>query len=898
MQRFGRGRDAGGTVSRSPNERFQRVDAVFDALLDLPTEEQQAFIDRECGDDAELRAEVLQLLRAFHRSGAFLESPAVKVAGPLLDGTEALDDAVPERIGPFRVVREIGQGGMGRVFLGERADGQFEQRVALKLIRHPAPSLMHRFLEERRIVALLEHPHIARLIDGGITSGGLPYFAMEYVDGEPIDVYCHARNVSLAGRLELFADVCDAVAWAHHHSVIHRDLKPSNIMVKADGQVKLLDFGIAKLLRAQGSDETRTEFMAMTPDFAAPEQVRAEAVSTATDVYSLGVLLYLLLTGQRPYDLRGKSLVEIERIVCEFEPPRPSTVAPAAWGRRLRGDLDLIVMKALHKDQQRRYQSPVALAEDLQRFREGRPVVARPDSARYRLGKFVRRNSTAVLFTAATAVALIGATGFSLVQMQKAKAKEREAVREAQRASAMSELQVALAGDSRDADGQPLSPAARIALAEGVATRRFQAEPWLVSILLTDLSGRHLESGDLQSQRAMLGRARAVAYDAKAMNELALASCVRANSYWLEDILDSARADVDEAKGALAGAETRDLDVEAVCLEAEGKLLQATGKPDSGVALLKRALALVESAPDGEQRLGLANSLAEVLRLSGRTREAVPYFRRVLTELEAMGYGDAESFPNVVGFLAASYIDLGEMATLDSSVRVYIREREAVHGEGRVPTLLAFQYARAKLGTGELDSADLWIARAMRDTTQGAGSFAYYLAPTLVELRTAQGRFPEARAAAGHLLATRPGQRATTAMLRARLRHAEGDARGAAEFLESELREVLSSGQRLTMFALPLVTAGEWRLAGGDARGADSLARLARTAAAIDSMALERSALAGRAELLLARAFRAQGELASARQAAVRAVTALTNGYGPENAWTRTARLLVDSLTQ
>jgi serine/threonine-protein kinase len=691
-------------VSRSPNERFLRVDAIFDAVLDLPAAEQELFIDRECRDDAELRAEVLQLLRAFHRSGGFLESPAVQLAEPLLDGTDVLDESVPERIGPFRVMREIGRGGMGRVFLGERADGQFEQRVALKLIGHWAPRLVHRFLEERRIVALLEHPHIARLIDGGITEGGLPYFAMEYVDGEPIDRYCDARNLSLKGRLELFADVCEAVTWAHNHSVIHRDLKPSNILVTSEGQVKLLDFGIAKLLRTQGAntDETRTEFIAMTPDFAAPEQVRGESVSTATDVYSLGVLLYLLVSGHRPYDLHGKPPAEVERVVCGFEPPKPSTNAPDSLRRQLRGDLDLIVMKALHKEEQRRYQSPAALAEDLQRFRLGHPIAARPDSARYRLGKFVRRNRTAVLLAATTAVALLAATGFSLVQMQKARTQQLAAEREARRANAMSELQTVLAGDSRDQDGQPLSPAARIAMAEGVAVRRFGSEPWLASILLTDLSGRYLEAGDLEAQRGMLGRARAIALDARAMTELALADCMRANSYWIEDILDSARADVNEAKAALATLRTREPDTEATCLEAEGKLLQATGSPDSGVALLKRALALVEAAPDGEQRLGLANSLAEVLRLSGRTREAVPYFQRILAELEATGYGESEAVPNVVNFLASSFVDLGEMVALDSSIRRFIRDREAVHGTGRVPTLLAFQYARAKLGIGEL----------------------------------------------------------------------------------------------------------------------------------------------------------------------------------------------------
>ena len=288
-----------------------------------------------------------------------------------------------------------------------------------------------------------------------------------------------------------------------------------------------------------------------------------------------------------------------------------------------------------------------------------------------------------------------------------------------------------------------------------------------------------------------------------------------------------------------------------------------------------------------------------MLRLSGRIREAVPYFRRILADLEALGYGETDAFPNVVNFLSTSLTDLGELAALDSTIRGYIRPREAAYGEGRVPTLLAFLYARAKLRLGEIDSADVWLTRAMRDTTQGAGQFEAYLASTLAELRLEQSRLADARGPVAQLPAVRRGQRATAAMLRARLQRAEGDSRGASAFLERELGTVWNDGQqRLTLFALPLVTAGEWRLAAGDARGADSLALLARTAPAVDSLALVRSALAGRAELLRARALRAGGRVAEARQAADRAVTALGNGYGPNHRWTRSARVLADSLAR
>jgi serine/threonine-protein kinase len=882
-------------VSASPTERFRRVDALFNDALDLPAGEQAGFIARECGEDEALRAEVLELIRAY-RHDSVLESPGSRVASLLLEDTKGPGAAVPDRIGPFRVVREIGRGGMGRVYLGERADGQFEQRVAIKLIQHGTPGVLRRFVEERRILALLEHPGIARLVDGGLTGAGLPYFAMELVEGEPIDRYCESRDLTLDQRLELFAGVCDAVGYAHQRLVIHRDLKPTNILVTADGQVKLLDFGIAKLLApSEREDLTRTGFLVMTPEYAAPEQIRGAPISTETDVYSLGVLLYLLLTGGRPYDLRGRSPAEIERIVCLDPPTRPSSKAQPAVSRRLRGDLDLILMTALQKEESRRYQSPGAFAEDLRRFRQGRPILARPDSARYRLGKFLRRNRTTLGAATVAAAALVGATGFSVVQMREARAQRQEAVREARRATAMTELQGVFAGDSRGPDGRPLPPAGRIAIAERVVMSRFRDEPWLVAGVLTDLSQRHFESGDLAAERAMLGRARSIALNAGAADELALADCRRAISYWLEDKLDSARADILEAKGPLAARTGRDPEVEAVCLEAEGKLLQATGHPDSGIALLERAVALT-ATPGNQQRLGMLNSLADVLRLAGRTREAVPYFRQIVAELDANGYGETEAFPNVVWFLSASLVDLGELASLDTTLGRIIREREAVHGAGRVPTLLAFQYGRAKLALGEIDSASVWIARALRDTTQGEVLFATHSAATRAELGLAQSRVEEARSAVGVLPADRRGQRATAAMLRARVRHAEGDAAGAASLLEREMAALLGDGQpNLTLFALPLVTAGEWRLARGDARGADSLGLLALRQSAIDSVALVRSALAGRAELLHARALLASGRSADARAAAGRAATALANGYGPRHAWTRWARALVDS---
>jgi eukaryotic-like serine/threonine-protein kinase len=416
-------------VSFSPTERPQRVDAVFDALLDLPTHEQMEYLDRAAGDDPEVRQEVLRLLLAHRRSEGFLDASGPGLARTLLEAADLIPGTeVPDRIGPWRIVRQLGQGGMGAVFLGERADGQFEQRAAIKLIQGGSPGLVRRFIEERRILAMLEHPGIARLIEGGLTPDGRPYFAMELIEGMHLDRYCDAHELSIEARLELVDQVCDAVSYAHHHLIIHRDLKPSNILVTQAGRVKLLDFGIAKLLSAAAaSAQTDTRRPAMTPEFAAPEQIRGGSVSTATDVYALGVLLYLLLARRYPYEVRDKPLAELTRIVCEEEPARPSTRAPGPLRRRMRGDLDLIVMTALHKDPRRRYQSPAALAEDLRRFRAGHPIHARADRAGYRLGKFVRRHRLGVV----AAAALVGLLAVGVVRervlRQRAEIEARKA---------------------------------------------------------------------------------------------------------------------------------------------------------------------------------------------------------------------------------------------------------------------------------------------------------------------------------------------------------------------------------------------------------------------------------------------------------------------------------------
>ena len=394
-------------------QAWRRARELFHACVDLPGPARTAFLDRKCADDPGVKSEVQSLLAVADAAGDFLEQPAVALAASL----EPLDpDPWPgRRVGAYEIVALLGQGGMGEVYRAHRADQQFEQAVAIKLIRRgfAGEATLARFKAERQILASLDHPNIARILDGGLTEEGQPYFVMELIDGDPIDQYCDRCNLSIRERLELFCDVGAAVQYAHQHLTVHRDLKPGNILVTAIGVVKLLDFGIAKVLDKRAVAEAApTAMHAMTPEYSSPEQIRGEPITTATDIYSLGVVLYRLLTGRRPYRATTSEPYALAREVCEEQPLKPSAALDAAVGvarrKQLEGDLDSIVLKALRKERDRRYLSVEKLIEDIRRHLASRPVLARQSSWGYTGGRFVRRNKGASLAVAAVVVALIG----------------------------------------------------------------------------------------------------------------------------------------------------------------------------------------------------------------------------------------------------------------------------------------------------------------------------------------------------------------------------------------------------------------------------------------------------------------------------------------------------------
>ncbi len=410
--------------------RWDRVQALFHRATDLQAAERRRFLESECGPDAGLVEEVLALLAEDARGGSLLDRDVAHLARGVLEG--AAQPSIPtEEFGPYRIVRVLGQGGMGVVYLARRDD--LGSLAAIKILRDAwlSPTRRDRFASEQRTLAQLNHPAIAPLYDADILPDGTPWFVMEYVDGAPLTEYCRRRASSIPGRLRLFRSVCEAVQHAHRHAIIHRDLKPSNILVKADGTIKLLDFGIAKQLESLDlpADQTQTGLRLLTPAYAAPEQFRAGRVGTHTDIYSLGVILYELLAGRLPFDLSHRTPAEAEMVVAEQEPEKPSVAArntdaselARSVGATSWADLDVLCLKAMHKDPQRRYRTVEALIRDIDHFLAGEPLEARPDTLRYRVGKFVRRNRAPVSAAALVFAVVVGLVVFYTVRLTRAR---------------------------------------------------------------------------------------------------------------------------------------------------------------------------------------------------------------------------------------------------------------------------------------------------------------------------------------------------------------------------------------------------------------------------------------------------------------------------------------------
>jgi serine/threonine protein kinase len=617
-------------------ERWAQIRQIFEGALERPPKDRAAYLRVVCARDDPMRQEVESLLESHDDASDFLARPAADLGSTLhFSGEESGEYPAGFRAGPYLLEKRIGRGGMGSVWLASRPDGP---KVAVKLVKRgmDTSEILRRFRMERQVLASLDHPNIARLIDGGSTPEGMPYLAMEYVEGTPIDQFCESRASAITDRLKLFRDVCAAVQYAHQNLVVHRDIKTGNILVTATGVVKLLDFGIAKLLRTDLSTfemaQTRPELRPMTLDYASPEQVRGEAITTSTDVYSLGVLLYRLLTGKMPYGLSTREPEAIRKAILETEPRRPSTVIltddthaipqatqkiaivmeetrPIARKRlkkKLRGDLDMIILKALRKEPQRRYLSVEQFSEDIRRYLEGRPVIARTDTAGYRFTKFVRRNAVGVAAAIALVVILLASTIFFAYRKSEDKRRFEDATVGLQRQLLRANLEIGSAERVRDA--------------YNLANTVWRAHPenresrW-------DVGRSALKMGQIALDRDMAAK-----YYGEALAQFGVLA---------QPAGQPAAVEV-EAQRALGSAATKMGEIE---LE-RGNLLAA-------LSHFSQALRIAESlATSPETRLTLAGANADVgrvLLLNGARAEGVAKLKKALGIYRELGQDDRAS---------------------------------------------------------------------------------------------------------------------------------------------------------------------------------------------------------------------------------------------------------------
>jgi eukaryotic-like serine/threonine-protein kinase len=722
--------------------RFARLQELFHEALALSPGERRAHLEAASGGDRALVDEVLLLL-ASGESGADSLAEDVRVAASAF----ARDAATVRRIGPYRVLRELDEGGMGVVYLAVRDDDAYRKRVAIKVASGPGDRGEARFVQERQILATLEHPGIARLLDGGSTESGRPYLVMEYVEGEPIDLYCDRRELTIDARLELFRLVCQAVYHAHQSLVVHRDIKPSNILVTASGQPKLLDFGIAKLLApdllADGAPLTGTGLRPMTPEYASPEQVRGAPVTTAADVYSLGVVLYELLAGRRPFRIK-QPLHDIARLI-DVEPERPSTAVtkpieapreqdgaaqktpeeiarargtdPQGLRRRLRGDLDNVVLKAMSKAPSRRYASALQLSEDVQRHLEGEPVIARPPTWTYVTGKFVRRNRTSVAVAAAFALLVVGFAA-NRARLAADLAEERDlARRETATAQRTSEFLQDLFRASDPAKADSVTARELLDRAADEARAELENEPEAEAALLDTL-------GDVYGNLGLYEKAEPLMEDALRIRRLTFGASSLEAAASLESLgmIQRERARHAEAEASLRESlRIREKLLQpddpalAASLHGLGVVERYAGHYAEAEGLYRRALAIRQGRP-GEQP-GVAETLerlAQVLQDEWRSDEAMAVARRAVEVSRTLGSTANAGLARALGRLGLVLRDRGELGEAETATREALKLRRGLFGPAHPNVAVSLSQLASVLGEkGDLSGAESLYRQAL-----------------------------------------------------------------------------------------------------------------------------------------------------------------------------------------
>jgi eukaryotic-like serine/threonine-protein kinase len=729
--------------------RWQKIQSLFHQAADLQQAEQEPFLKTACNGDANLIDEVLALLREDAAGNSLLERDVAHVAQEVLSDSNAV--APPfERFGPYQIKKTLGAGGMGVVYLAERED--LGSLVAIKILRDAwlSPARRERFAFEQRTLAQLNHPYIARLYDADTSPDGTPFFAMEYVEGIPLTAYCAKHLCTIEERLQLFRKVCEAVVYAHQHAVIHRDLKPSNILVKEDGSVRLLDFGIAKQLEALGEsvEQTMTGLRLMTPAYASPEQIRGEQVGIQTDVYSLGVILYELLCGQLPFDLSSRTPAQAEKLITELEPPKPSVLARRATDQAdaayeyssisssLWSDLDVLCLTAMHKDPRRRYASAEALLRDVDHYLKGEPLDARPDSARYRLRKFITRNRRAVTAAAASVLLIAGLVTFFTVRLAIAR---NTAVAQAARTQRIQKFMTNLFQGGDEAAGPADSLRVVTLLDRGVQeAQSLNSDPAIQADLYQTLGTIYQKLGKFDQADSLLQSALSAhksiygADSPEVAESLAAIGQLRSDQARLpeaeqltHDALDMDRRHLPPNSPAVAKA-----------MVAYGRVLAQRGSYDRSIQVLSQAVQL--NSAKGAAPADLVNSLsalAEANYSAGHYPEAGTLYRRVL-QMHRQMYGDKHpSVAEDLGNLAAIQQDLGFYTEAENYDRQALEITQAYYGKDHPKTAINLtMLGRALLFENKFDDASATLQQALAIQEKVYGPVHPAVAETLNEL--------------------------------------------------------------------------------------------------------------------------------------------------------------------
>ena len=863
-------------------DRWIVLEPLLDQAFDLSPEKLAQWLDELSTRTPDVAAELRALLTgdASAERERFLERPLELT----LEGLE---------VGAYTLERSLGHGGMGSVWLARRTDGRFEGKAAVKLLNLSlaSPAGQARFRREGSLLARLAHPGIARLLDAGVSRSGQPYLVLEYVDGRPLDAYATEHMRSPEERIRLFLRVLDAVASAHASLVVHRDLKPSNILVTSDGNVKLLDFGIAKLLDDDAS-VTIEGARAFTPQFAAPEQVRGDAITTATDVYSLGVILYMLLSGRHPTAGESHNAAEVQRTLLEVE-PRP--LEPR--------DLGSVVGKALRKEPAERYQNVESFADDLTRYLRHEPVTVARDPILYRARKFVRRHGVGVAAGAATFVILVSATAFSLRQMREAQRQRDAAVTAGKRVQAQAEFASLLMSQVGD---KPVTVREILDRSRAAIEHQYSGDPDFITSALLQLSSEYSELGDSEIRGQILARAESISVATRDSARLVEVRCDQGDNLRTEGRYDEADRVLQSADSMLR--RFPDPNVEAECLLSRATLENEHGSVEKSAPAIHRAIAIRDSLSQTRDMfyVGLLTELARTLGRKDEQREANMLRRRVIALLDSTGRAETTTSAILRHNLGVSFDRLGQMVPAESTLADVIRRMRGSDPTGRLPNQALIHYAHTALYASDLDSARKYFAVLADQATEDHNSYwkgraLFGLAQAELGLRDmtgARAAIEGFRAVSGNPdLAHSDDQVMKVSTLDGLVALARGDTVRGHALVEKTLSDVgYFRGKRSYLLHSTLMLAARTSLALHHPDSALVFARDAWESAKRDSVSDLRNARVGETRLVVALAELQHGDSARARVDASAALAALRSGVGATHPLTREAEALVARL--